>query len=100
MFKLKKLGCLKYFLVLELARSSDGLFVSQRQYTFQLLEDNVYLACKPTVLPMDPSIKMKATDRKLLDDPFTYRILIGRLLYLTISRDQTSCLLPINSTNV
>ena len=35
---------------------------------------------------MDPHIKLKKSDDDVLDDPSTYRKLIGRLLYLTISR--------------
>lgn len=85
-FKLKDLGSLKYFLDLKLARSSHGIVVSQRYYTLQLLEDVGFLACKPALVPMDPLLKLKFSDEDLLTDPSEYRRLIGRLLYLTISR--------------
>lgn len=89
-FKLKDLGYLKYFLGLELARSAKGLFLSQRQYTLQLLEDTGFLACKPSLIPIDPNIKLQASDGPLLDDPTLYRRLIGHLLYLTVSRPDIS----------
>ena len=85
-FKLKHLGTLKYFLGLELARSSDGPFLSQRQYTLQLLEDTSFLALKPSLLPMDPNLKLQCDSGEVLSDPSAYKCLIGRLLYLPVSR--------------
>lgn len=85
-FKLKDLGNLKYFLGLELARSSKGIFLCQRNYALQILEDTDFLASKPAPLPIDPHIKLSSSEGVLLDDTTEYRRLIGRLLYLTISR--------------
>ena len=85
-FKLKDLGSLKYFLGLEIARSSKGIFLSQRHYTLQLLEDTGFLGCKPAVLPMDPKVKLCSFEGDSLPDASLYRRLVGRLLYLTISR--------------
>lgn len=42
-FKLKFLGDLKYFLGLEIAKSSNGVHLCQRKYTLQLHEDTSYL---------------------------------------------------------
>ncbi|XP_031249394.1 uncharacterized protein LOC116107227 [Pistacia vera] len=85
-FKLKDLGGLKYFLGLEIAQSKQGIALSQRHYTLQLLEDSGYLACKPTVVPMDPKLRLTATEGELLSDITHYRRLVGKLLYLTLSR--------------
>ena len=85
-FKLKDLGTLKYFLGLEIARSTKGIVLSQRHYTLQLLEDTGFLACKPAIIPMDPKMQLTATDGDVLTDISQYRRLIGRLLYLTLSR--------------
>ncbi|XP_022867558.1 uncharacterized protein LOC111387247 [Olea europaea var. sylvestris] len=85
-FKLKDLGALKYFLGLETARSARGLFLSQHNYTLQLLDDSGFLACKPTSSPMDPKVKLTSLEGDLLHDASSYRRLVGRLLYLTVSR--------------
>ncbi|XP_016178983.1 uncharacterized protein LOC107621482 [Arachis ipaensis] len=80
------LGPLKYFLRLEIVKSKEGICLSQRNYTLSLLEDTGFSDCKPTSVPLDPNIKFTATDGDLLEDAGQYKRLIGRLLYLTISR--------------
>ena len=60
--------------------------LSQRQYTLQLLEDTGLLASKPAPVPITPRNPLDATTGELLDDPTAYRRLIGRLLYLNLSR--------------
>ncbi|XP_020960750.1 uncharacterized protein LOC107647542 [Arachis ipaensis] len=86
MFKLKVLGDLKYFLGLELARLPEGIVLSQRKYTLSILEDTNFVDAKPSSLPMETNLRMSAFDGDPLHDPSTYRRIIRRLMYLTISR--------------
>lgn len=87
-FKLKDLGSLKYFLGLELARSATSLCISQCHDTLQLVEDAGLFVCKPTHVPMNFLLKLRFTDEDLLPYASVYRRLVGRLLYLTISRPE------------
>ncbi|XP_016204905.1 uncharacterized protein LOC107645405 [Arachis ipaensis] len=86
LFKLKVLGNLKYFLGLELARSPEGIVLSQRKYTLNILEDTNFNDAKATLLPTETNLRLSASDGELLDDPVIYRSIIGRFMYLTISR--------------
>ncbi|GJZ66814.1 retrovirus-related pol polyprotein from transposon TNT 1-94 [Tanacetum coccineum] len=57
-----------------------------RKYALELLECAEVLDIKPFATPMDTTIKLNDSDGYLLPDPSTYRTLVGKLLYLTITR--------------
>ena len=56
----------------------------------EVLEDSGLLASKPVHFPMEPNVKFSKDSGQLLDDPTAYGQLVGRLLYLTISRPDIS----------
>ncbi|KAG7588692.1 Integrase catalytic core [Arabidopsis suecica] len=92
-FDIKDLGVLKYFLGIEVCRSPEGLFLSQRKYTLDLLKLTGKLGAKPVSTPLEPGYKVNRKGEK--DDrpyhcPEQYRRLVGKLIYLTYTRPDIS----------
>nr|GEW44802.1 hypothetical protein [Tanacetum cinerariifolium] len=67
-------------------QNGQGIFISQKKYTTDLLKENGVLNAKPYKLPMDQHVKLKADKSTHLPDPEVYRRLIDKLIYLTITR--------------
>ncbi|KAL0641292.1 hypothetical protein Bca4012_103186 [Brassica carinata] len=89
-FEIKDLGEMKYFLGIELCRSKEGLFISQRKYTLDLLKDAGIQGDKTAKMPLEDGYKIpregEVEDSKAFHDPKLYRKLVGKLIYLTITR--------------
>ena len=80
------LGDLHHFLNISVERSSDGLFLSQRQYAVELLQRAGMSECHSTATPVDTRTKLSATDGAPVADPSEYRSIAGALQYLTLTR--------------
>jgi hypothetical protein len=85
-FAMTDLGDLHHFLNISVERSSDGLFLSQRQYAVELLQWAGMSECHSTVTPVDTRTKLSATDGAPAADPSEYRSIAGALQYLTLTR--------------
>lgn len=51
-FGMKDLGPLKYFLDIEVARNSDGFFLSQRNYNLDIISKTGFVGAKPADTPL------------------------------------------------
>ncbi|KAK2978835.1 hypothetical protein RJ640_030646 [Escallonia rubra] len=89
-FHIKDIGKIKYFLSIEVARSSNGVTLSQRKYVLDILTECGLTDFKPTSSPMAEQHQLDLNSGELCDDPGQYRRLIGELLYLTITRPDIS----------
>ncbi|KAL0322509.1 UNVERIFIED_CONTAM: Retrovirus-related Pol polyprotein from transposon RE2 [Sesamum angustifolium] len=89
LFTIKDLGH-RFFLVLEIARNSDGLYVAQTKYVQDIVTDIGLLNAKSTSTPFPQGLKLSANCGTLLPDPGKYRRLVGRLLYLGFTRPDIS----------
>ncbi|KAA0063808.1 putative mitochondrial protein [Cucumis melo var. makuwa] len=57
-FEIKDLGNMKYFLGMEVARSKEGISVSQRKYTIDLLTETGILGCHLADTPIEFNCKL------------------------------------------
>ena len=88
-FDIKDLGELKYFLGIEMCRSKEGLFLSQRKYTLDLLREVGDLGGRTAKTPLEEGYKVMR-EGEIEDKPYEdvkhYRRMVGKLIYLTITR--------------
>ncbi|WOH00710.1 hypothetical protein DCAR_0520084 [Daucus carota subsp. sativus] len=87
-FKIKDVGPLKYFLGIEVARSTAGFYLNQRKYVLDLMTDTGLMYAKPSTIPMEQNHHLTDNESALLNslDTSLYRRIVGKLIYLTITR--------------
>ncbi|WJZ89883.1 hypothetical protein VitviT2T_009069 [Vitis vinifera] len=85
-FEMKNLGGLKYFLGIEVARSRQGIFLSQRKYILDLLAKVGLLECKPADIPIVQNHKLGEYVDQVPADKQRYQRLVGKLIYLSHTR--------------
>ncbi|RVW43313.1 Retrovirus-related Pol polyprotein from transposon RE1 [Vitis vinifera] len=65
--------------------SKNGIFISQRKYALEIIEDARLLGAAPIDTPMERGLKL-SDKNDFLKDQGRYRRLVGRLIYLIVSR--------------
>ena len=82
---MKDLGYLSYFLGLEITHSTDGLYITQAKYAFELLSRAGLTESKTVDTLVKLNVYLTPTGGKPLSIPSLYRRLIGSLVYLTVT---------------
>lgn len=85
-FHMKDIGKPKYFLGIEVRRRVEGFMLTQHKYTLDIISDVGLLDIRCS-LDLSP----------FLHDTVKYRRLVGRLIYLSITRQNKSYLVHILS---
>jgi hypothetical protein len=62
----------------------------QRKYILDLLKETGKLGCKPAKTPIDINIKLNSEDGEPLKDINQYQRLVGKLIYMTVTRPDIS----------
>ncbi|TYK19609.1 Cysteine-rich RLK (receptor-like protein kinase) 8 [Cucumis melo var. makuwa] len=75
---------------MEVARSKEGISVSQRKYTLDLLTETGMLGCRPADTPIEFNCKLGNSDDQVPVDKEQYQRLVGKLIYLSHTRPDIS----------
>jgi len=71
---------------IEVAQSKDGVVISQRKYVLDILQEIDMINYRPIDSPMNPNQKLTTEEGKLFSNLERYKRLVGKLIYLTITR--------------
>ncbi|XP_031254967.1 uncharacterized protein LOC116112982 [Pistacia vera] len=96
-FEIKDLGSLKCFLRIEVSRSNRGIFLSQRKYALDVLQENGMSACQLVDTPIEEVLKLGVEIDQVPNDKGRYQRLVGRLMYLSHTRPDLAYALSIVS---
>lgn len=98
---MKDLGKLKLFLGIEVIDVENGIYLTQRKYCLDLLHEFIMLGSKPVKTSLYPNvvIRNEGVDRfdSLLQNITEFQRLIGKLIYLTITRPYISYIVQVSS---
>ncbi|XP_060200311.1 uncharacterized mitochondrial protein AtMg00810-like [Lycium barbarum] len=111
-FKMKDLGELKFFFGIEFSRSKDGILMNQRKYALELVAKIGLAGSKPVATPLEFNHKLTYVEfdkfvqndspvvDELLEDRSKYQRVVGRLLYLTMTRPNISFVVQVLSEHM
>ena len=85
-FEMKNLGGLKYFLGIEVSRSKQGIFLSQRKYVLDLLFEVRMLECKSADTPIVQNHQLGIYVDQVPTDKERYQRIVDKLIYLSHTR--------------
>ena len=87
---IKDVGDLKYFLGVEVLSIAFGIDLNQRKYILDLLAAAHLSDCNLADFLLSKGLHLSTNDVPKLPDPEKYRRIIGKLLYLNLTRPDIS----------
>ena len=83
---MKDLGELRYFLGIEVTRSGDEIFISQKKYVLDLLAETGMIDYKPvdTLMAVNHGLQIREEGKPANREQ--YQRLVGKLIYLAHTR--------------
>ena len=84
-FEMKDFGHLSYFLGLEITLSTNGIYITQAKYAFELLSRAGLTNSKTVDTLVELNAYLTPSGGKPLCNPSLYRRLVGSLVYLTVT---------------
>jgi len=85
-FDMTDLGKMKYFLGVEVLQYSDGIYLSQKKYAYELLEKFGLQNCNFVKNPIVLGFKLSKNGEGVRVDATAYKQLIGSLMYIIVTR--------------
>ena len=89
-FKMKDLDTLNFFLRLKVTSFSDGYYLSQAKYAYDLISKVGITDTKTVSTPLEYNAKLTPLDGEPVFNATRYRQLVGSLIYLTVTRPDIS----------
>ena len=89
-FSIKDLGVLSYFLGMEISRLENGIVMTQKKFTKELLLDCNMDVTKAAKTPLPANMKLMIDKGELYADPEHYRKIVGKLNFLSHTRPDLS----------
>ncbi|KAK6148271.1 hypothetical protein DH2020_019183 [Rehmannia glutinosa] len=84
-FEMTDIGLMAHYLGIEIKQKDDGIFISQEGYTKEILKKFKMDDCNPINTPVECGLKL-CKDDHIIKDVTSYRRLVGKLIYLSITR--------------
>ncbi|XP_019241956.1 PREDICTED: uncharacterized protein LOC109221992, partial [Nicotiana attenuata] len=109
---MKDLGELKFFMEIEFSRSKEGIRMNQRKYALELVSELGLASGRPVATPLEFNHKLtsvafdefmnkgETSTNVQLEDPWSYQRLVGRLLYLTMTRPDIASVVQVLSQHM
>lgn len=68
---------------IEVAWTKQGVFISQKKHTQDIVKEIDMLGCKPIATPIEANHKLGEKTEEGLEDQSTYQWIVGKLIYLS-----------------